>query len=570
MNLPLLRVSRLSMRALYLVALLFIATAQAADQTVDQAPGKAAIASAHPLATQAGLDIIKQGGNAFDAAIAVTAALAVVEPQSSGLGGGGFYLLHRAADQFETMVDARETAPAAATRNMFLDASGNVVRGASTATALAAGIPGEVAGMAHIAQRYGRLPLSTSLQPAIKLARDGFPLYTRMRGGLEFASTKFKQSKDASRNFLVNGKAPEVGALIRQPQLANTLELIAKQGAAGFYQGKFAKQLVAGVRKLGGIWTEADLANYRVLERAPIKGNYRGAQITSAAPPSSGGVALLDALNILSGYELSKLDSATRKHLVIEAMRRVYRDRAEYLGDPDFVAVPVPMLTSPLYAAGQRSAIRMDKATPSESLPSISDSSNESPQTTHFSVLDAEGNRVAATVTVNLGFGSGLMVDGTGFFLNNEMDDFSVKPGTANAFQLVGGDANAIAPGKRMLSSMTPTFVETDKGVLILGTPGGSRIISMVLLGVLDWLDGNDALHVATLPRFHHQYLPDEVSFESGALTAEEQAALKQRGHRLSEQRGSYGNMEVITWDKVTGKVEAASDPRGEGVGWVY
>jgi gamma-glutamyltranspeptidase / glutathione hydrolase len=563
---PLLSSARLSVRALYVVALLFIATAHAADL----APGKAAIASAHPLATQAGLDIIKQGGNAFDAAVAITAALAVVEPQSSGLGGGGFYLLHRASDKFDTMVDAREIAPAAATRNMFLDADGNVVRGASTNSALAAGIPGEVAGMAHIAERYGHLPLSVSLQPAIKLAREGFPLYTRMRGGMEFAGNRFNKSKDASRNFLVDGKPPEVGALIRQPQLASTLQMIAKQGATGFYQGKFARQLADGVRKLGGIWTEADLASYRVVERTPVKGTYRGAKITSAPPPSSGGAALVDALNILSGYELSSLDSATRKHLIVEALRRAYRDRAEYLGDPDFVNVPVSTLLSPLYAAGQRSSIRVDRATSSDSLPSISDSSNESPQTTHFSVLDAEGNRVAATITVNLGFGSGLMVDGTGFFLNNEMDDFSVKPGTANAFQLVGGDANAIAPGKRMLSSMTPTFVETDKGVLILGTPGGSRIISMVLLGVLDWLDGNDAEHVAALPRFHHQYLPDEIIFERGALTAEERTALEQRGHRLSETRSSYGNMEVITWDYASGKVSAASDPRGEGTGWVY
>lgn len=562
---------RLTRRACFAVALLFLTCVHAGEP----APGKAAIASAHPLATQAGLAILKQGGNAFDAAVAVTAALAVVEPQSSGLGGGGLYLLHRAADGFDTMVDARETAPAAATRDMFLDANGEVIDGASQKTALAAGIPGEVAGMAHIAQRYGRLPLSVSLQPAIKLARDGFPLYQRMRGGLAFvnqngAGSKFQSSKDASRNFLRKGATPELGTIIKQPQLAATLELVAQQGSAGFYHGKFAKQLVAGVRKLGGIWSEADLANYRIVERTPIKGNYHGAQITSAPPPSSGGVALVDALNILSGYDLSKLDSAGRKHLVIEALRRVYRDRAEYLGDTDFINVPIDMLTSPLYAAGQRSSIRLDKATVSTALPSIADTSRGGPQTTHFSVLDAEGNRVAATITVNLSFGSGLMVDGTGFFLNDEMDDFSVKPGSANAFKLVGADANAIAPGKRMLSSMTPTFVETDKGVLILGTPGGSRIISMVLLGVLDWLDGQDATHIATMPRFHHQYLPDEVVFESGALTTEEQTALTQRGHHLTEIRSRYGNMQVISWDYATGKVVAASDPRGEGVGWVY
>jgi gamma-glutamyltranspeptidase / glutathione hydrolase len=556
----------LTRRALLVVALLVLSGAHAAEP----APGKSAIASAHPLATQAGLDILKQGGNAFDAAIAVTAALAVVEPQSSGLGGGGLYLLHRASDRFETMVDARETAPAAATRDMFLDDKGEVIDGASQNTALAAGIPGEVAGMAHLAARYGRLPLSVSLQPAIKLARDGFPLYQRMRGGLEFGGKKFQSSKDASTNFLRKGSAPELGTTIKQPQLAATLELIAKQGAAGFYQGKFAKKLVTGVRKLGGIWSETDLAHYRVIERAPIKGNYRGASIVSAPPPSSGGVALVDALNILSGYDLTKLDSASRKHLIIEALRRVYRDRAEYLGDSDFVKVPIDMLTNPLYAAGQRSSIRLDKATASSALPSFVDTSRGSSQTTHFSVLDAEGNRVAATITVNLSFGSGLMVDGTGFFLNNEMDDFSVKAGSANAFQLVGSNANAIAPGKRMLSSMSPTFVETDKGVLILGTPGGSRIISMVLLGILDWLDGQDATHIAALPRFHHQYLPDEVVFENGALTSEEQSLLTQRGHHLTETKNRYGNMEVITWDYTTGKVVAASDPRGEGVGWVY
>ncbi|MGE0116041.1 MAG: gamma-glutamyltransferase [Steroidobacteraceae bacterium] len=560
------RFPALPVRTLCLTALLFILTAQAAER----APGKAAIASAHPLATQAGLDIIKQGGNAFDAAIAVTAALAVVEPQSSGLGGGGFYLLHRAADQFETMVDARETAPAAASRDMFLDASGEVIKDASRNSALAAGIPGEVAGMAHIAERYGRLPLSASLQPAIKLARDGFPLYPRMHAGLAFARNKLADSKDASSNFLRKGEVPAIGTLIRQPQLANTLELIAREGADGFYQGKFARQLVAGARKLGGIWSEADLASYRVVERAPIKGSYRGALITSAPPPSAGGIALLDALNILSGYDLNKLDSATRKHLIIEALRRAYRDRAEYLGDPDFISVPVNMLTSPWYAAGQRSSLRLDKATASDALPGISDSSQESPQTTHFSILDTQGNRVAATITVNLGFGSGLMVDGTGFFLNNEMDDFSVKPGAANAFQLVGAETNAIAPGKRMLSSMTPTFVETGKGILILGTPGGSRITSMVLLGILDWLDGNSAVHVVALPRFHHQYLPDEISFEKNALTDAEQIALRQRGHHLREAHSSYGNMEIVTWDYATGIVEAASDPRGEGVGWVY
>jgi gamma-glutamyltranspeptidase / glutathione hydrolase len=550
--------------SLSVVVLLSAVAAQATN------PSHAAIASAHPLATQAGLDILKQGGNAFDAAVAVTAALAVVEPQSSGLGGGGFYLLHRARDGRNVFVDARETAPAAATRDLFLDPQGNVIRGASTSTALAAGIPGEVAAMAHLAKRYGKLSLAKSLRPAIKLARDGFPLYERMRGGLQFASTRFAQSKDASNAFLNNGAVPDVGFVIKQPQLARTLTMIARRGADAFYKGQFARTLVTGIKQQGGIWSEADLANYTVIERQPIEFDYHGNHIISAPPPSSGGVALAESLNVLSEFDLTKQDNATRDHLVIEALRRAYRDRAEYLGDPDFVDVPVAMLTGHEHAAKLNNTLQLDRATPSSSLPTITDNAQESSQTTHFSIIDKEGNRVAATITVNLGFGSGLMVEGSGFFLNNEMDDFSIKPGTANAFQLVGADANAIAPNKRMLSSMTPTFVENKTGVLILGTPGGSRIISMVLLAMLDWMDGNDAAQVASRKRFHHQYLPDEVSFEPGAFDAEEQALLTQRGHVLKEMRSSYGNMQVITFDKTTGTVQAASDPRGEGVGWLY
>jgi gamma-glutamyltranspeptidase / glutathione hydrolase len=299
-------------------------------------------------------------------------------------------------------------------------------------------------------------------------------------------------------------------------------------------------------------------------------GEYHGARIVSAPPPSSGGVALVDALNILSGFDLSKVDSATRKHLVIEAMRRVHRDRAEYLGDPDFVAVPIDKLIHPFYAAGQRASMRMDRATPSDNLPGITEAGAQGTQTTHFSVMDAKGNRVAATMSINFFFGSGLMIPGTGILLNNEMDDFSAKPGVPNGFQLIGADANAIAPGKRMLSSMTPTFVETDDGVMILGTPGGSRIIGMVLLGVLEWMDGKDAEQVVALPRYHHQYQPDSVSYESNAFTPEEKAALERRGHKLSEIRQTYGNLQVVTWNKKNGVVKAASDPRGAGVGLVY
>jgi gamma-glutamyltranspeptidase/glutathione hydrolase len=543
---------------------------QAATTPVPKAgPGKAAIASAYPLASDAGKEILAKGGNAFDAAVAVAAALAVVEPSSSGLGGGGFFLIRRARDGFETMIDLREMAPAAAHRDMYLDKDGNIVPGLSRDSALAAGIPGEPAGMAHLAKKYGRLPLSVSLQPAIKLARDGFPLYTRLRGGMEFKKNAFLKTPDAARVFLVNGEVPALGYIIRQPELAASLELLAAQGADGFYRGPFAQKLVAGVRSLGGSWTEADLANYKVVERAPVVGHYRGARIVSGSPPTSGGVALIDALNILDGYELATLDKVTRTHLIVEAMRRVHRDRAVYLGDPDFVQVPVARLIDPNYAAGQRASIRMDRATSSAMLPGV-DSPGPGPSTTHFSVIDAKGNMVAATITLNFFFGSGLMVPGTGILLNNQMDDFSAKPGVPNGFQLIGGDANAIAAGKRPLSSSTPTFVEGPDGLMILGSPGGSYIPGMVILGTINYLDGKSAQDVVSAPRFHHQFSPDVLQFESDALNADERKALEDRGHKLREGTRRWGNMQVVIWNYKTGAVEAASDPRGAGVGLVY
>jgi gamma-glutamyltranspeptidase/glutathione hydrolase len=536
-------------------------------------PLHAAIASAHPLASDAGRRILLQGGNAFDAAVAVAAALAVVEPSSSGLGGGGFFLLHRASDGFETFIDAREVAPAAASADMFLDAKGNPVAGLSTSSALAAAIPGEPAAFEYVARHQGRLcrsSLRPCLQPAIRLARQGFAVYPRLRAGLEGKQTALLKSPDAARIFLVKGQVPALGTVIKQPELARTLETLADEGAQGFYSGALSRQLAAGVRRLGGIWTADDLARYAVKEREPLRGEYRGARIVSAPPPSSGGVALIDALNILSGYPLDAVDSVTRKHLIIEAMQRVHRDRADYLGDPDFVAVPVERLISPNYAAGQRTAIRMDRALPSEALAGVVESAEAGPQTTHFSILDAEGNRAAVTISLNFFFGSGLMVPGTGVLLNNQMDDFSAKPGVPNGFQLVGNAANAIAPGKRMLSSMAPTFVEKDDGLLIIGSPGGNFIIGMVLLGTLEWMDGRSAEQIVALPRYHHQYLPDVVMHEANAFTAQERAELIARGHKLKELPRPFGNMQVVTWDYRSGKVEAASDPRGAGEGLVY
>ena len=531
---------------------------------------KGAVASAHPLASAAGQQMLAQGGNAFDAAIAVAAALAVVEPTSSGIGGGGFFLLHRSSDGLDTMVDAREKAPGAASRDMYLDRQGNPVEHASTAGALAAAIPGEPAAFEYLARHYGKLPLTVSLAPAIRLAREGFPLYEKLRGAIEFKRSGLQQSPDAAHVFLTaSGEVPQLGALIKQPDLANTLEAIARQGAAGFYTGRIARDLVDGVRAGGGIWTLEDLAAYRVVERKPLIGEYRGARIVSASPPSSGGVALLDALGILSGYDLKSVDSATRKHLVVEAMQRAYRDRAVYLGDPDFVAMPIAQLTSKDYAAGQRASIRPDKAMPSDFLPGI-ETAPVGKDTTHFSVLDAQGNRVAATITINLFFGAGVVVPKTGVLLNDEMDDFSIKPGTPNAFGLVGNAENAIAPNKRPLSSMTPSFVETPRGLLIIGSPGGAYIISMVILGTLNYLDGMSAERIVAEPRYHHQYLPDVVEYEKGAFTESEAARLQAMGHRLEEAGRPWGNMEVITWDFASGKVAAASDPRGAGAGLVY
>lgn len=531
-------------------------------------PPQAGIATAHPLATDAGLEMLAQGGNAFDAAVTVTAVLAVVEPTGSGLGGGGFWLLHRAKDGFETMLDGRETAPQAAHQAMYLDAHGEVIKGLSVDGPLAAGIPGTPAGMVHLAEKYGRLPLARSLAPAIHLAREGFPVTEHYRRMATFRLEALRTSPAAAALFLKDGEVPPVGHLIRQPALAETLEAIAQQGSDGFYRGPVAKKLVDGVRAAGGIWQRSDLSAYRVVERKPVRSRYRSPRgemlITSAAPPSSGGIALATMFNILSGFDLDKQDHVTRTHLIIEAMRRAYRDRAEYLGDPDFTDIPTEMLLHPHYADGLRAAIRKDKALPSEYLPGI-ESGPKGRDTTHFSILDREGNRVAATLTINYPFGSGFVAPGTGVLLNDEMDDFSAKPGTPNVYGLVGGEANAIAPGKRPLSSMSPSFLQTERGIAVVGTPGGSRIITMLLLAALDFEAGGNARSMVSLPRFHHQYLPDVVQYETAALSEDDVADLEFRGHSLREFKQGWGNMQAVVWDKKRNKVSVAADPRVEG-----
>ncbi|MCW8947575.1 MAG: gamma-glutamyltransferase [Sedimenticola sp.] len=536
--------------------LFFTVAAQAAE-------GKAGIASAHPLATEAGMAILNQGGNAFDAAITVAAVLAVVEPYSSGMGGGGFWMLHRAKDGMEVMLDGRERAPLAAHRDLYLDQQGEVIPGLSVNGPLAAGIPGQPAALAHLALLYGRLSLSQTLAPAIHLAREGFPVDEHYRRMAQWRLAQLQRWPGAQNQFLQQGVVPVAGHLLKQPDLADTLMQMAEQGHDGFYRGGVAERLVNGVREAGGIWTLDDLAQYRIMERKPIRGEYRGMTITSAAPPSSGGIVLLSMLNQLAQFKLEKLPSLEQKHLIIEVMRRAYRDRAEYLGDPDFVSIPVKRLIDTDYAAGLTRSIQLDAATPSRVTPPHDYA--EGRDTTHYSIVDAEGNRVSATLSINYPFGSCFVVPGTGILLNDEMDDFSARPGTPNVYGLVGGEANAIAPGKRMLSSMTPTFVETEAGVAVLGTPGGSRIISMLLHGVLALAEGKDPVEWVSRPRYHHQYLPDEVQFEPEALTPQEQQQLNALGHKLKPLDSSYGNMQALFWDKKSGRVSGASDPRGLG-----
>lgn len=531
-------------------------------------PPQAAVATAHPAATAAGREILRAGGNAFDAAVAVAAALGVVEPYSSGLGGGGFFLIHRAADGKQVMVDAREKAPAAATHDMYLDAAGEFVRERALNGPLAAGIPGTPAGLAHLAETYGRLPLSESLAPAIRLAVDGFEVTPRYRRLAGFRQRALAAQPNAAAIFLGPSGIAECGDIIKQPDLANTLRLLGEFGAAGFYSGALAARLVAGVREGGGLWVLQDLADYAVVERDPIVFDYRGIRIVSAPPPSSGGVVMAEAFNILSQFELAAMDENTRRHVVIEAMRRAYRDRAEYLGDPDQVDIPLARLLSPAYAKGLAANLSLARATPSSDLRPIG--TGEGRNTTHFSVLDMQGNRVAATLSVNYPFGAAFVPAGTGVLLNNEMDDFSARPLTPNAYGLVGVAANTIAPGKRPLSSMTPTFLETRRKVGILGTPGGSRIISMVMIGILEFAAGRKPGAWVAAKRYHHQYLPDEVQFERGGLARDEQRDLEGRGHKLHEIGRHYGNMQAILWDRVDGEVSAASDPRGEGAAAVF
>ncbi len=551
-------------RVVALVLSLAALSAAAAD-----VPARAAIATAHPLATEAGYRILQQGGNAFDAAVTVAAVLAVVEPYSAGLGGGGFWLLHRAVDRKQIMIDARETAPAAVALSLYVDPDGVPVPGATLRGGKAAGIPGVPAGMVHLATRYGKLRLRQLLAPAIALARDGFNIDSRFARIAKVRERLLRDGVNTARVFLRDGEAPPQGYLLRQPELAATLERMAELGRDGFYRGAVAQSLVNGVNAAGGVWQAADLANYKIVERAPVRFSYRGATIVSAALPSSGGVTLAQTLNILESYKVGDARDPASAHLVIEALRRGFQDRLRYLGDSDFVKVPVARLVDKTYAHTRAASIDPNLATPLDALTitplaAVSESYN----TTHYSVIDADGNRVGATLSINSWFGAGVVAGDTGVLLNNEIDDFSLGAGLPNLYHLLGGKANAIAPHKRPLSSMSPTFVEDSKGVMVIGAPGGSRIISMVLFGIIDYLNQErvDLLGIVTAPRYHHQCWPDQVEIEPDSFSDAWRASLEAKGHQLKLISRKWGNMQVV-FKAVDGAAQAASDPRGFDMG---
>lgn len=521
------------------------------------------IASAHPLATEAGCNVLRGGGNAFDAAVAVASALAVVEPFASGIGGGGFLLLHRNADGRDIFIDARETAPARASPGFYLDPEGKPRERLSLDGAAAAGIPGMPAALDWVAANYGRLPLAKSLEAAVSLAEEGFPADARYAAATVGRSAMLRADANAARIFLSSGQPATPGDLVRQPQLAETLRRLGREGRKGFYEGPVAQAMVKAVQAGGGLWESADLKSYKVIEREPLRFTYRNANIVTAPLPSSGGLVLAQCLFMLEPLPLGSMGAADRAHHVVEAMRRGYQDRARYMGDPAFVKVPA-RLFSREYALKRGESISPDRATPSADLAAAA--AKESEETTHFSIVDADGNRVAATLSVNGPFGSAFVAGDTGVLLNNHMDDFSLAPGAANLYGLQGAEANAVAPGKRPLSSMSPTFVEDERGVLVLGTPGGSRIISMVLLGILDYMyqPVPDLARLTGLPRFHHQYLPDRIQIEPEGFDEGWVAAMKAKGHAVEAGKRRWGNMQVVHVDKTTGRITTAGDPRAK------
>jgi gamma-glutamyltranspeptidase / glutathione hydrolase len=575
---------------LILLAVLAVAFAPAAQAATHPVHAQHAIlVSVHPLAADVGVEIMRDGGNAVDAAVATGFALAVVLPGAGNIGGGGFMLV-RLADGKTHFLDYREKAPAAATRDMYLDAQGNVIEGASEIGYKSIGVPGSVAGMVYAEQNWGKLTLKQVMAPAIRLAREGYAL--TWVEAQEFHDSNLAKFPESRRVFQRDGNYYQPGELFRQPDLARTLERIAEK-PDDFYHGALARELAAAMQKGGGLITAEDLANYEVKEREPVRGTYRGYEVISAPPPSSGGTVLIESLNILEGFDLAKMGdrSAESIHFITEAFRRAFFDRAEFLGDPDFSKIPVSQLIDKRYAAAWRETIDLARASASKDLkrPAVFNeleqyavehppaTAHEGNHTTHYSVIDADGNAVAVTTTINDWFGSRVTADGLGFLMNDEMDDFSAKPGAPNADGLIQGAANAIGPGKRPLSSMTPTIVVHDgKTVLVLGSPGSSKIITTVanvLMGVIDY--GMNLQEAVNAPRFHNQWLPDVLNVEKW-FSPDTVGALHQMGYTieigLNDGREPYwSDAECAAIDEKSGARLGATDGRndhGKAVGY--
>ena len=563
------RISRL----VFIASCLLIAAAATASMRPAHAE-KAMVASVHSLATDAGVEVMREGGNAVDAAVATGFALAVVHPQAGNIGGGGFMLI-RMADGKLHFLDYREKAPAAATVDMYWDKQGNVIPGLSTVGYKAIGVPGSVAGMAMAEKQWGKLGLAKVMAPAIRLARDGYELPWEYAH--DFRDSHLSQFPESRRIFQRDGKFYEAGEIFKQPELARTLERIAAD-ADDFYHGELAKQIAAAIQKGGGIVTSEDLAQYEAKEREIVHGTYRGYDIYSAPPPSSGGVALVEILNILEKFDLASLgaDSAEAIHLTVEAYRRAFMDRADFMGDPDFAKVPVAQLIDKKYANAWRESINPDHASLSKDLKRPAGAFNdldkvaraatapEPNETTHFSVVDGDGNAVTVTTTLNGSFGAYAVAAGLGFLLNNEMDDFAAKVGVPNMYGLIQGPANAVGPNKRPLSAMTPTIVTKDgKLFLVLGSPGGPTIITTVanvLMGVIDY--GFDIQQAVDSPRFHNQWLPDKVMVEHKRFSPDTLKLLKADGHTVDERSSYWGDAECIMVDPKTGERLGGHDER--------
>jgi gamma-glutamyltranspeptidase/glutathione hydrolase len=554
---------RLACLALLAFALSVTAPAPAAAEDAVLARTGRVVAQ-EQRAARIGADVLARGGNAVDAAVATGFALAVTYPRAGNLGGGGYMVIHLAARNFNIAIDYRETAPAAATRDMFLDDNGNADPRKSRDSGLSIGVPGTVAGLALAHRRYGSglFSLAELIAPAIALARDGIPIEDDVADSLPRARTRLARWPSSAKIFLKSGEALAPGDMLVQRDLALTLEAIARDGPRAFYEGPIARKIAAAVQAAGGIMTAEDLRTYQPVLRRPVRGTYRGHRIISMPPSSSGGVVLIEMLNILEGYPLGDMDAAKRLHLMIEAMKRGYADRAAYLGDPAVVSAPLARLMSKRYAATLRAGIDPDRATPVVGIP-VEIQPREGDNTTHYSVVDRYGNAVANTYTLNFSYGVGLVAEGTGVLLNNELDDFAAKPLVPNAYGLVGGNANAPGPGKRPLSSMTPTIVlRNGKVLLVTGSPGGSRIITTVLQVIVNVIDLKMPIEDAVAAaRIHHQWSPDQVFVEAG-LPPEVLAALQARGHKITPRGpGTSANSILVTPRGLAG----AADRRTRG-----